>query len=82
MWFWVINRNVENIFYKPSQMCVISGFHCKVDENCALMGFYAESSGTGCSVTQTSTVFITDVLQFCQEEYLCKPGVEPTFLVY
>jgi len=25
--------------------CVISGFHHKVDENCALLGYYAASSG-------------------------------------
>ena len=26
-------------------MRLISGFHCEVDENCALLGYYAASSG-------------------------------------
>jgi len=25
--------------------CVSSGFHCEVDENCAVLGYYAASSG-------------------------------------
>jgi len=25
--------------------CVVSGFHHKVDKNCTLLGYYAESSG-------------------------------------
>jgi hypothetical protein len=28
-----------------SQWCLISGFRREVDENCALMGYYAASSG-------------------------------------
>jgi len=27
------------------KMCIISGFHCDVDDNCALLGSYATSGG-------------------------------------
>jgi hypothetical protein len=30
---------------KVVQICVISGFRCKVDENCACLGYYAAGSG-------------------------------------
>jgi len=29
----------------PMHVCVTSGFHREVDENCALLGYYAASSG-------------------------------------
>jgi hypothetical protein len=47
-------------------MCVISGFHSKVDEICTHLGYYEVSSSTGFTITHMSTVLITDVLQFCQ----------------
>jgi hypothetical protein len=31
--------------FDSSKSCMISGFHCILDENCALLGYYAVSSG-------------------------------------
>jgi len=36
----------RRILHMPMErMCVISGFICEVDKNCALLGSYAASSG-------------------------------------
>jgi len=34
-----------NSMQQTCHTCVISSFHCKVDENCALLEYYAVSSG-------------------------------------
>jgi len=35
------------VLFLPQQleMCIISSFHYKVDENCAVLGYYAASCG-------------------------------------
>ena len=35
----------RKMIYKPMSKSVISGFRREVDENCALLGYYAASSG-------------------------------------
>jgi hypothetical protein len=38
---------VKSVIYKDHKclFCMITGFHHEVDENCALLGYYAASSG-------------------------------------
>jgi hypothetical protein len=38
-------KNLADEMVKTSVICVISGFRREVDENCALLGYYAASSG-------------------------------------
>jgi hypothetical protein len=43
------NKNIFSHLGSPvfdsSKSCMISGFRCLLDENCALLGYYAGSSG-------------------------------------
>jgi len=42
---------------KCSTPCMISSFCCNVDENCALLGYYAASSGNFLPTCQDNLVY-------------------------
>jgi hypothetical protein len=69
-WKRVSFRNVCYITY--IRQCLISGFHHAVVEYCALLGYYAASSGnfltsTHCVIIQKSAVLILDNVQCLSE---------------